>query len=362
MARNTILIIDDEKQNTDLLDLIFKDEYEVQICNSGRGAMEYLTKNYKSVVIIILDMVMPDIDGMVLLKVLNQKGITKLIPVVMLNEWTTPDKIVECYNLGVADFINKPIIEPLVKGRIKNIVELYRSRIEFEAVIKQQTGRIKEQNEELKGYNDRIIEVMSSIVEFRNLESGGHIKSIKGMSHIMAEMVKRLYPGEYNLTDDDVRIIESASALHDLGKIAISDTILLKPGRLTPDEFEVIKSHTTQGCEILKQIEELTDEKYMRVSYNIVRHHHERYDGKGYPDGLSGEKIPIEAQIVSIVDAYEALVGERVYRDAFDREKAFNMIVGGECGTFSEPMINAFTKAVPLLNQIVDKYSTQDNY
>ena len=362
MARNTILIIDDEKENTDILAALFQEEYDIQVFNGGRVAMEYLTKNYKNVAIILCDMVMPDIDGMVLLKVLHQKGISKLIPIIMMNEWTTPDRIKECYANGVADFINKPIIEPLVYGRVKNIVELYRNRLKFEAVIREQTGRIKEQNEQLQHYNDRIIEVMSSIVEFRNLESNTHIKSIKEMSRIIAEMVRQLYPMEYGLTEEDVNIIESASALHDLGKIAISDTILLKPGRLTPDEFEVIKSHTTHGCEMLKQIEFLQDEKYRKVSYNICRHHHERHDGKGYPDGLAGDNIPIEAQIVSIVDAYEALVGERVYRDAFDREKAYNMIMGGECGTFSNHMLTAFSKAAPLLNKVVDKYSINDNY
>ena len=204
MARNTILIIDDEKEITDILAALFQEEYDIQVFNGGRVAMEYLTKNYKNVAIILCDMVMPDIDGMVLLKVLHQKGISKLIPIIMMNEWTTPDRIKECYANGVADFINKPIIEPLVYGRVKNIVELYRNRLKFEAVIREQTGRIKEQNEQLQHYNDRIIEVMSSIVEFRNLESNTHIKSIKEMSRIIAEMVRQLYPMEYGLTEEDV--------------------------------------------------------------------------------------------------------------------------------------------------------------
>jgi len=359
MARNTVLIIDDDQENLELLKDMFDGEYNVATCNSGKLAIEYLTKHYKNVAIILLDMVMPEIDGMVLLKVLNKKGITKLIPVVMMTEWTSAQNVQECYDNGAVDLINKPLVPAIVKGRVKNLVELSRTRLELETVVKEQTNKIQEQNTELKGYNDRIIEVMSSIVEFRNLESNGHIKRIKEMSRLMAEMIKRLYPDKYNLTDEDVEIIESASALHDIGKIAISDSILLKPGRLSVDEFEVIKSHTTQGCEVLQQIEELQDKKYMSISYNICRHHHERSDGKGYPDNLVGDAIPIEAQIVSIVDAYEALVGERVYRDAFDKEKAFKMITNGECGNFSDDMINAFTKSKLLLERIAEKYSEE---
>lgn len=360
MVRNTILVIDDEKSNTDLIKMILEDEYKVITCNNGREALDYLTKNYKEVALIILDLVMPEIDGMVLLKVLNKKGITKLIPVIIMMEWSSPEKIQECYTNGAEDLINKPIIVPLIKGRVHNIINLHKTKLELESIINKKTESIKEQNKDLKNYNDKIVEVMSTVVEFRNLESGGHIKRIKEMSRLMADMVKRLYPNEYHLNDKDVDVIDSASALHDVGKIAISDSILLKPGRLTSDEFDVIKSHTTQGCEILNMIESFQEESYMKVSHNIVRYHHERYDGKGYPDGLSGEDIPIEAQIVSIVDAYEALVGERVYRDAFDKEKAFKMIINGECGAFSKNILDAFSKARPLLEKIADKYNIVD--
>ena len=357
MARDTILIIDKDTNSVDIMNTIFRSEYKIYSCVSGKEALDYLTRNYKNIAIILLDLQIQGMDGMVLLKVLNTKKITRVIPTVIMSETREPEKIEACYENGATDYIMKPFVPVAVKGRVKNLALLFRSKGELQAIVNEQTSKIKEQNTVLKGFNDRIIEVMSSIVEFRNLESENHIKRIKAMTRLMAEMVRRMYPEQYNISEEDVAIMESASALHDIGKISISDTILLKPGRLLPDEFEVIKSHTTLGCEILKQLEEIQDRKYMEMSYNICRYHHERYDGRGYPDCLSGEDIPIEAQIVSIVDAYEALVGERVYRDAFDKNKAFNMIIKGECGAFSEHIINAFVKAKPMLEKECEKYS-----
>lgn len=360
MARNTILIVDDEELDVDLIRLLFKDEYNVMSCSNGKEALSFLTQNYKNIAIVLLDLVMPTVDGRVLLKVLNSKGITKIIPVAIVTADSTPERITECYENGAVDYITKPFISSVVKGRIKNLIELYNSKIDLEVLVNQQTSKIKKQNQELMGLNNKIVDVMSNIVEFRNLESGMHIKRIKAFSGLLAEMVKQMYPDVYHLTDKDVAIIENASALHDIGKIAISDTILLKAGRLSTDEFEVIKSHTTQGCEVLGMLGTLQNEKQMKVSYNIVRHHHERYDGKGYPDGLSGEDIPIEAQIVSIADAYEALIGERIYREAYDKDTAFSMIVNGECGAFSDMILQSFKKVRPLLEKESDRLSEEE--
>lgn len=355
MSKNTILVVDDDAESIEHLKNIFKDDvYSVKTCSNGKDALDYLTKNYKEVAAILLDLTMPVIDGGVLLRVLNTKGITKVIPVIIATSERGKNRIQECYDNGAVDIIMKPFNKAIEKGHIKNIIDMYRVKINLESKVSEQTSKIKEQNDELKKYNDRLIEVLSTVVEFRNLESGFHIKRIKKMSKVMAIVCMKLFPSTYNLTEEYVEMIESASALHDIGKIAITDTILLKPGRLSQDEFEVIKSHTTQGCEVLDQIKDLQNEKSRKICYNIVRHHHERYDGKGYPDNLVGEDIPIEAQIVSIVDAYEALVGERIYRDAFDKEKAFNMIMNGECGTFSKNILTCFEKARPELEKIAE--------
>lgn len=211
------------------------------------------------------------------------------------------------------------------------------------SVISEQYNLLKHQADQLAKSNVSIIEILGTIVEYRNLESGEHIQRVKSYTRILGEQLMEDYP-EYNLTSKQLNVIVSASALHDVGKIAIPDSILLKPGRLTKEEFEYMKEHTTKGCEIINNIRGVWSEEYAKASYEICRHHHERYDGRGYPDGLLGENIPISAQLVAVADVYDALVNERVYKSAFSADKAFNMIINGECGTFSPKLMDCFTK------------------
>ena len=357
MARSTILISDDDEENRNFLKSLFQEDYTVAVTENGRQAMEYLLANHQDVAILLLDVHMPVIDGRALLKVLKVKKVTDRIPVVMMTTTLYSDLVNECYDNGAIDFILKPFTPEIVVGRVKNTISLYHSSAQLKSIISQQTAQIKEKNQELKAYNDRLIEVMSSIVEFRNLESNAHIKKIKGISRIIAEAMIKLYGKEYRLTPEKMEIIESASALHDIGMIAIPDSILLKPGKLTPDEFEVVKSHTTRGCEILEQIRELQNKDYIEVSYNICRHHHEKYDGSGYPDHLSGDAIPIEAQIVSIADVYDSLISDRSYRDAFDMDKAYSMIINGDAGVFSEKLLDCYKRTRILIESFCKQYS-----
>lgn len=210
------------------------------------------------------------------------------------------------------------------------------------------------QAEKLQQSNVKIIDILGTVVEYRNLESGEHINRVKGFTKILAERLMEEYP-EYGLTPKSVEMISSASALHDIGKIAIPDHILLKPGRLTEEEFDYMKSHTTRGCDILNSIEGVWDDSYGKLSYDICRHHHERYDGKGYPDGLKGEEIPIAAQIVSVADVYDALVTERVYKGAYTKDEAFHMIVNGECGVFSPKLLECFRHVRKDFEALADK-------
>lgn len=357
MARSTILISDDDEENRNFLKSLFQDDYTVAVTENGRQAMEYLLANHQDVAILLLDMHMPVIDGRALLKVLKVKKVTDRIPVVMMTTTLDSALVKECYDNGAVDFILKPFTPEIVVGRVKNTISLYHSSAQLKSIISQQTAQIKEKNQELKAYNDRLMEVMSTIVEFRNLESNAHIKKIKGISRILAEAIIKHYGKEYHLTPEKMEVIVSASALHDIGMISIPDSILLKPGKLTPDEFEVVKSHTTRGCEILDQIKELQNKEYIEVSYNICRHHHEKYDGSGYPDHLSGEAIPVEAQIVSIADVYDSLISDRSYRDAFDMDKAYSMIVGGDAGVFSENILDCFKRSRLLIEAFCKQYS-----
>lgn len=214
---------------------------------------------------------------------------------------------------------------------------------QFEVLITERTSEIQAKNKALNRINEEIIELLGDVTEARDSESGQHIRRVKGFTHILAEQVMQDWP-EYKLTQNKVELITSASALHDIGKITIPDAILLKPGRLTPEEFDVMKMHSVNGCGILQRAPKDWSDAYLTTSMEICRSHHEKWDGRGYPDGLKGNQIPISAQIVSVADCYDALTTKRVYKDAFAPEKAFDMILGGECGAFSDMMLQSFAK------------------
>ena len=321
------MIVDDMELNRDLLSEILEEEYTILTAGNGKQAMDALVEKHDEIALMLLDLVMPEMDGFAVLNELKKYPWAKSIGVVIISGDTAVQTEAACFDLGVADFVHKPFNNRLVRRRVSNLVGLFQTKEELEQKVEKQTGVLRkqfklleQQAEQLRQNKENIIDILDSVVEYRNLESGEHIKRVKGYTRILAN-----------------KLLED-------GKISIPDAILQKPGKLTEEEFEYMKSHTTKGCEILNGIENAWDEEYGRVSYEICRHHHERYDGKGYPDGLKGEDIPISAQIVSIADVYDALVNERVYKSAFSKEKAFQMIVAGECGMFSPKLLDSFWK------------------
>jgi putative two-component system response regulator len=242
------------------------------------------------------------------------------------------------YNLGAVDVISKPFMMNFLKCRINNIVELYRHRNDLEDIVREQVNKIKQMNRSM-------IETLATCIEFRDCESGEHVKRICGLTQILMTKVSRMYP-EYRMPAAEIDKIVTAAVLHDVGKISIPDNILNKPGRLTKEEFEIMKLHTVKGCEILEQIPNVMDENTYKYSYDICRHHHERFDGRGYPDGLSGDDISIWAQVVAVADVYDALTSPRVYKAAFDHDTAVKMIFGGECGVFNPKVLAAFEASI----------------
>lgn len=272
-----------------------------------------------------------------------------------------------CFDYGISDFIGKPFDSSLVKKRVGNIANLFMYQNQLEDKVQEQTSTIqkqyillKQQVERLKKRNEDIIDILGTVVEYRSLESGEHIQRVKGYTRIMGREFIKMYP-DGGITEEKLDIIVSASALHDIGKVAIPDHILLKPGKLTDDEFAFMKSHTIRGCEILDSIKDVWDEEYSKVSWEICRYHHERYDGKGYPEGLTGDEIPISAQLVSIADVYDALVNERCYKRAFTKEQAFHMITTGECGVFSPRLLEIFRAERSEIEALADKVSGPDD-
>lgn len=346
--RSKVLVVDDMEINREILTEILKDDYSIITAENGKRAVELLEEYKEEMALLLLDMIMPEMDGFAVLEVMKEKAWLDRIPVIVISGESAVEVEAKCFDYGVADFVRKPFENILVKRRVKNIVDLYLYKNELEERVEKQTETLKKQNrilqlqaEELQKKNENIIDILGNVVEGRNLESGEHVKRVKGFTKILARQLMKDYP-EYGLTEEMVHTISNASALHDIGKISIPDSILQKPGKLTDTEFEFMKSHTTRGCEILNSIKGVWDEEYGKISYEICRHHHERYDGKGYPDKLKGDEIPISAQLVSIADVYDALVHERVYKSAYSTEQAFHMIINGECGIFSPKLLECF--------------------
>ena len=344
MKNEIILVVDDKEVNRAILRNIFEADYQVLEAQDGAQALELVDKYEDSIVMILLDIVMPIKDGFAVLMELNQKKILQKIPVILIIGDESKESERRAYEYKVSDIILKPFDSRIVQRRVYNLIELYSYKNRLEHMVKEQTATLIKQAAKLKEANNQVIDTMSTIVEFRNLESGLHIMRIKGFTRILAKQVAHFCP-EYQLTNEIIEIITQVATMHDVGKIVIPDQILLKPSKLTPDEFEIMKSHTTKGCEIINMITGLEGQNYYDYGYEICRHHHERYDGKGYPDGLVGDEIPISAQIVAIADVYDALVSDRVYKAAYSKEKAYQMIIGGECGMFSPKLLECFKLA-----------------
>ena len=351
MNNSTILIVDDVDINREILCEIFEDYNTIQASN-GREAMDIIASKPEEISVVLLDVVMPVMTGVEVLEEMKERKWIDNIPVLLITGEATTQIERDAYRLGASDIIKKPFDSYIVKQRTRNVIELYYNKRHLEEMVEIQTKVLHKQAEELRHMNDHIIDVMSNVVEFRNLESGDHVKRVKTFTNILAKHVAKAYP-EYGLDDTMISIITSAAALHDVGKIVIPDGILLKPGKLTDEEFDVMKSHTTRGCDVIEMLVDIQQGEYRRVSYEICRYHHERYDGRGYPDHLQGEEIPIAAQIVSVADVYDALVHKRVYKAAFTPDVAYDMITNGKCGIFSPKLMACLTSARPELEEVV---------
>uniref|UniRef100_UPI00405619C8 response regulator n=1 Tax=Acetatifactor sp. TaxID=1872090 RepID=UPI00405619C8 len=349
--RNKILIVDDSKLIRQMLKDLLQDEYVIVEAENGREALNAIATQAKEIAAILLDIVMPELNGIMLLKILGEKKYLEQFPVLMVTSEQDVALVGECFDSGASDLIRKPVNTDFVKERVKKLIHLYEQKNDFKERLEKQTLTLKkqyqllqQQAERLKEGNEKMIQLLGTVVEYRNMEEHTHIQRVQEFTQILAQHMMNDYP-EYELTEEKIRIIVAASALHDVGKVMIPDAILLKPGKLTEEEFEYVKSHSIRGYEIVDSIPGAWDEEYARYNREITRSHHEKYDGSGYPDGLKGEEIPISAQLVSIADCMASLLGESVYKEAIPFDDAFNMILQGECGVFSYKLLDCFRKA-----------------
>lgn len=360
MADRSIMLVDDNDINRGILAEIFKDKYNIIEASDGSEAVRLINQERSKLAAILLDVIMPGMDGYAVLEsMVSQDNLNEKIPVLMITADTSTEAERTSYEKGAADVIHKPFDPVIVDRRVSKAIELYDHKNNLETkvddqtrILKKQFIYLKKQEEKLRYSNEKVIDTIATIIEFRNMESGYHLKRIKGFVRILALTAMNNYP-EMGLTPHMIEVLTQASAMHDVGKISVPDSILLKPGRLTSEEFEVMKSHTTRGCEIIEKLKDIQDKEYYEACLDICRHHHERYDGRGYPDGLKGEENSIGAQLTAIADVYDALVSDRVYKSAYPVDKAYEMIKNGECGVFSPKLLACFEFARPDMEKLV---------
>lgn len=350
-SQNTMLIVDDDEMNRIILDNLFSAFYEVEEAENGRQGLDMLLSEPDKYCAVLLDVVMPVMDGLEVLRQLKKKKLLDKIPVFLITAETSDSTMKEAYRLGVMDVISKPVVPYVVIRRINSVVELFRARKRLGNVVERQHLELLKQAQRIISLNQGMIESLSTAIEFRSGESGEHVSRIYDITKYI---LKNTDLGK-GLDDNTVELISLASITHDVGKIAIPDSILNKPGKLTPEEFEIMKTHTVQGAQLLEKIPQLREHEAYSYAYDIARHHHERWDGKGYPDGLKGDEISIWAQIVSLADVYDALSCKRVYKEAFSREKVLEMIKTGQCGVFNPKLLECFFSAEEELCHMYDK-------
>lgn len=345
--KETILIVDDSALNRMvLMEILGKENYTFLEAENGQQAVELLGW-HPEVDLLLLDITMPEIDGFGVLEAMNQYHWIEETPVIMISAEDSYTFVERAYDLGASDYITRPFDARVVCRRVSNALMLY-------AKQKRLVQMVAEQVYEKEKVSNTMISILSHIVEFRNNESGPHVVHIRTITELLLRRLREK-TDRYPLTEADISLISTASALHDIGKINVPEEILNKPGRLTKEEFEIIKTHSAVGEHMLRQIPFNQNEPLVKVAREICRWHHERWDGRGYPDGLTGDEIPISAQVVSLADVYDALTSERCYKAAFDHETALNMIVNGECGAFNPLLLECLMDGADQIKQAMQE-------
>lgn len=344
-----VLVVDDSDMNRFLLSQILLDDYNVIEACDGVEATQIIQDHFKELSIVLLDIVMPRMDGFSVLEFMNANDLIQDLPVIMISSMDEDSAIRRCYELGISDYVRRPFSADVVGKRVYNIVRLYQRQRNLQR-------EIREQIEEREKNSRVVTSIISHVVENRNGESGPHVIHVEQITEIILNRLTEL-TDMYKLSKEDKKQISLASALHDIGKIGIDEKILNKPGKLTEEEYEIMKTHTTIGAIMIRQVQMEEDDTLIQFAYEICRWHHEKWDGRGYPDGLKGNYIPISAQVVSIADVYDALVSERVYKKAFSHEKAIEMIINGECGEFNPLLIQCLKDCSDRIQLVESKNS-----
>ena len=364
--RDTVLIVDDQSTNRSVLAEILKNDYKIMEAVNGVEALSAISGHRAEIAVMLLDIVMPKMGGQEVLEKLNEAKLIDEFPIMVCTGENSMDVVEKCFGLGISDFIRKPYEGDMVLQRVKKLDSLYKARREsneklkkFAKVLQNQNKILEQQAKVQKQGNINLMDSLGTIVEYRNTENHNHIKRVKAFTRVLAtHMMKEFL--EYELTEEKVDMITAASALHDIGKIMIPDNILFKPGKYTDEEFSYMKSHTIRGYDIIAQIADSWDKELMGYCKEIARSHHEKYDGRGYPENLKGDRIPISAQIVSVTDCFEALISESLYKKAYTFDVAFQMIVNGDCGVFNPKLMEAFRNSRQEFMEIANEGESEE--
>ena len=341
-TRDTLLLVNDTHDSRVALQTAFEKTYNLLEAENGEQALLLMEENRRCIAAVILDTLMPIKNGYEVLTEMVQKGLLAELPVIVITDENNSESERKLFDLGASDVIYTPFDPYVVQHRTQNIIDLNRKRWQLEEVLEKQSQIPQHTNE-------AVVDALTSIIEYRSPESGLHIPRIRQFTRILLEEVARSCP-EYNLTPHAITLIASASTFHDVGKISISDAILNKPERLTAEEIAIIQTHSLAGCRILQGMNQISDPEYLHYAQNICHYHHERWDGGGYPEGLKGDDIPVCAQVVGLVDVYDALTSEQVYKPSYPHGLAMNMILNGDCGIFSPKLLEC-------LKQVSDRFS-----
>ncbi len=350
--KDKVLIVDDSELNREFLSDILEDDYELLLSENGFDALIQMKNNLNDIALVLLDLVMPEMDGFKVLSYMKKYNWIQDIPVVIISSDFSAENIEKAYELGAEDFINRPFNVSIVKRRVSNLITLYAKQKKLKNIVTQQIYE-KEKRSNL------MISILSHIVEFRNGESGLHVLHINNITEKLLHSLVRNHE-DIRLSSSEIALIRTASSLHDIGKISITTEILNKPGRLTQEEFEIMKTHSQIGSDMLSSLKLGKKDPLIQVSYEICRWHHERWDGRGYPDGLKGDEIPLSAQVVSLADVYDALTSERCYKKAIPHEEAMQMILDGKCGAFNPKLLAALIDIEDDLKEETYKYVPSD--
>ena len=353
-----LLIVDDDAINRAILRKIFTGSFQVEEAENGRQGLKMILNSGNRFCAVLLDVIMPEMSGIEVVRNMKGRGLLEEIPVFLITAEMNESVMKEACELGVMDVIRKPYVSYVVRRRVESVIELFEARHHLNNVVQRQQERLLDQANQIIQLNQGMIEALATAIEFRNEESGGHVQRISDITRIILENTS-LGSG---LDQEEINYIVIASTMHDVGKIGIPDAILTKPGRLTPDEYEVMKTHTTKGVVLLESIPQLRDSGIFDYACDIALHHHERWDGRGYPEGLEGSDISLWAQVVSLADVYDALSCRRVYKAPYSRDMVIEMIGTGQCGSFNPRLLDSFFSIEDQLSQMYRNVPEAQNF